>query len=330
VTQTGELNGTPFYVSPEQVAGRPVDARSDVFSLGVTLYELLTLRRPFDGESSREVLEQIVRRDPPSPDRIDAELPRDLSAVVQKALEKNPAQRYESATAMAADLRRFLAHRPVQAQPIGVLGRLRRWTAREPMKAGLAAMLIVGVSVTAGLMTYVWSTQQATDIGLDTLRTTLVDEMLLDAVVSNLTVAGNKKPELVSALLELAPDDPYVLANCAIYYERRKQQGPARALQVLQDRSPTCDDPGLHRLEAMLQRKLENPESDPIPASELEDTPQSPLDAYVLSELSMMALATAMRAGDVERLRACGEKACSSRCARSVPRPDRDPSTSSC
>ncbi|MCA8948205.1 MAG: protein kinase [Planctomycetes bacterium] len=298
MTQTGELAGTPFYVSPEQVAGAEVDARSDVFSLGVTLYELLTRQRPFDGDSSREVLDRIARHEPPSPDRVDRDLPRDLSAIVVKALEKEPARRYVSAAAMADDLRRFLSHRPVLAQPVGALGRLRRWTRREPLRAAFAVTLLIAAPVVAGLMTYVWWTQRATDIGRDALRQTEVEEILLDALVSKVTPGGSRKASLIPRVLELAPDDPYVLANVAINYRHDKASGPARALALLEARPAGCDDPGLDRLAAYLRRLIAAPDSSGIELAELDEVPRSALDAFVLADLAMKAFASAGFGGD--------------------------------
>ncbi|MFO1078799.1 MAG: bifunctional serine/threonine-protein kinase/formylglycine-generating enzyme family protein [Planctomycetota bacterium] len=149
LTLTGDFAGTPFYASPEQARGGDVDHRSDVFSLGVTLYELLTLRRPFDGESTADVLNAIASREPEEPARLHPGLPPDLVAVVLKSLEKEPARRYQGAGALAAELRAFLEHRPVLARRVGPFGRAARWARREPLRAALYATVALALLVVA-------------------------------------------------------------------------------------------------------------------------------------------------------------------------------------
>ena len=150
LTLTGDFTGTPAYVAPEQIAGKreDVDGRSDVFSLGVTLYELITLQRPFEGPNAAETLRRVATRDPPPPRRVNPQVPRDLETVVLCALEKNPARRYASAGELAADLRRFLELRPVRARPVPAPLRVLRALRRDrtlATAAGLAAVIAVGV-----------------------------------------------------------------------------------------------------------------------------------------------------------------------------------------
>jgi protein kinase-like protein len=118
LTWAGEILGTPQYFSPEQArAEAPLDARSDVFSLGVVFYELLTGIAPFQGETLPELLESVCERDPVLPRRINPDIPGELQNICLKALEKRPADRYASAREMAQDLERFLAGEPVLAAP---------------------------------------------------------------------------------------------------------------------------------------------------------------------------------------------------------------------
>lgn len=150
LTVTGDFAGTPFYASPEQARGGEVDHRSDVFSLGVLLYELLTLQRPFDGDTSRSVLDAVLRHEPEDPTAFHPGLSPDLAAVVGKAMEKEPGRRYPSAGGLSADLLAWLEHRPVTAVRLSRWGRLRRWARREPLRAGLygtvaAALLAIAV-----------------------------------------------------------------------------------------------------------------------------------------------------------------------------------------
>jgi serine/threonine protein kinase len=118
LTQAGEIMGTPNYFSPEQArAAGPLDARSDIFSLGTILYELITGAAPFHGESAGERIRSICERDPEPPRRINPDIPGELQNICLKALEKDPAQRYQSAREMADDLARLLAGEPVLALP---------------------------------------------------------------------------------------------------------------------------------------------------------------------------------------------------------------------
>jgi serine/threonine protein kinase len=118
LTQAGEIMGTPNYFSPEQAqAAGPLDARSDIFSLGTILYELITGTAPFYGESARDQIRSICESDPEPPRRINPAIPGELQNICLKALEKDPAQRYQSAREMADDLARLLAGEPVLALP---------------------------------------------------------------------------------------------------------------------------------------------------------------------------------------------------------------------
>ncbi len=147
MTMAGDFLGTPYYVSPEQAKGGSVDGRSDVFSLGAVLYEVLTFRKPFQGKSTHQVLGMILSRDPPDPHRIDPALHPDLSAIVLKALEKDPAGRYASAKDLAADIEAFLEYRPVSARRPSPARKAAKWARREPWKASFAAVLLLGIPV---------------------------------------------------------------------------------------------------------------------------------------------------------------------------------------
>jgi tetratricopeptide (TPR) repeat protein len=150
VTLSGDFTGTPGYVAPEQIAGpaAAVDARADVYSLGATMYELLTLRRPFEGTTPAEVLHRIEHTAPVPPRRCNAAVGRDVETVCLTALEKAPADRYASAAAMAADLRAVLELRPISAQGPRWPRRLRRW-AGQHRAAAIAALLLVVIVVGA-------------------------------------------------------------------------------------------------------------------------------------------------------------------------------------
>ena len=134
LSRTGDVFGTPFYMSPEQVRARRggVDARTDIFSLGATLYELLTLSRPFEGDAYQQVLKRILEVDPVAPQRLASRIPRDLSTICLRALEKRPADRYSSMAEFASDLERYLQRERISATPPGPVRVAARWARRHP------------------------------------------------------------------------------------------------------------------------------------------------------------------------------------------------------
>jgi tetratricopeptide (TPR) repeat protein/predicted Ser/Thr protein kinase len=155
LTMTGQVMGTPGYLSPEQARGEvaTLDRRTDVFSLGVVLYELLGGARPFSGDSNVEILMRLIEDEPEPLRKIVPRLPKDLETVVMTCLEKDPDRRYPSAKALADDLGRFLAGDPVEARPIGARERLVRRARKNPVATSalaaalvaLAALLVVSV-----------------------------------------------------------------------------------------------------------------------------------------------------------------------------------------
>ncbi|VTT98441.1 serine threonine protein kinase : WD40 repeat-containing protein OS=Singulisphaera acidiphila (strain ATCC BAA-1392 / DSM 18658 / VKM B-2454 / MOB10) GN=Sinac_7396 PE=3 SV=1: Pkinase [Gemmataceae bacterium] len=152
LTVPGMACGTPNYMAPEQVRGsRRVGPGVDVYGLGAVLYELLTGRPPFVGSDAAEVMDKILRVDPPSIRKVVPTLPRDLSVIVAKCLEKDPARRYLTMRDLLDELSRFLAGLAVQARPIGPFERSCRWVRRNPIPALFLGISACGCAVTSGL-----------------------------------------------------------------------------------------------------------------------------------------------------------------------------------
>jgi serine/threonine protein kinase len=156
LTQTGDLLGTLRYMSPEQAGGQRVliDHRTDVYSLGATLYELLTLRPIFDGTDRQRLLHQIVHEEPKPPRAVERSIPPELETIVLKAVAKAPADRYATAGELAADLQRFLRHEPIRARRETVVQRGRKWLRRHPAVPVTAAVLLV--MLTASSLAAAW------------------------------------------------------------------------------------------------------------------------------------------------------------------------------
>jgi WD40 repeat protein len=152
LTMTGQILGTPAYLAPEnlQATGNAnFTAAADIYSLGAVIYEMLVGRPPFVGDNTNAILAAVAASEPVPPGRLRAGLPRDLETIVLKCLEKEPSRRYASANDLAADLESFLAGRAIVARPLSAVGRVLRWTRREP---GLAISLLIVVSMLIGMV----------------------------------------------------------------------------------------------------------------------------------------------------------------------------------
>ena len=155
MTMTGDMLGTLRYMSPEQMLGKraSVDHRVDIYSLGATLYELLTLQPAYPADDRQELLRQVANEEPRPPRRLRREIPTDLETIVLKAICKNPSERYATAGDLADDLQRFLEQKPIEARRPTLLDRIAKWSRRhQPAIVGAAASLVMLVTVAGGLL----------------------------------------------------------------------------------------------------------------------------------------------------------------------------------
>lgn len=150
-TRTGDILGTLKYMSPEQASGRKflIDHRTDIYSLGVTLYELLTLKPAHSGIGAKEILRQISFEDPQSLRLINPRIPAELETIIAKSIAKNPQERYETAAEFADDLERFCNDQPIAARRPTIVQKARRWVIKNPTMAGMAGVGMVFTFLTS-------------------------------------------------------------------------------------------------------------------------------------------------------------------------------------
>jgi serine/threonine protein kinase/WD40 repeat protein len=250
LTHHDSLLGTPRYMSPEQARTGAIDGRTDVYSLGATLYELVTLRPPFDGRSASELIEQIGQKEPLPPRMLDSRIPRDLETIVLKALAKRPVDRYATAADLAADLARFLNREPVKARRISLVGRLWRVARRHP---GITTVTATAAATILAIATFAY------------LRVVAERDKLIQAqhqnkeVMKNLELANRETRE---ALLKQYRSEVTLLRSTNLPDRR------ARGLEVIQKAVAYHPDAQLRSefrdqaVELLVLRSVENHRSD--------------------------------------------------------------------
>ncbi len=185
LTQTGDIVGTLRYMAPERFRGQG-DARSDVYALGLTLYEMLTLEPAFAADQRSLLIDKILHEEPSKPRQIDPRIPSDLETIALKAIARHPSDRYRSASELAEDLRRYLADRPILARRASAVEQARRWCRRNPLLAASSATVVAALVAVAALallyaVTQNNATRRITALA-DNLKTSLAESNRLLAV----------------------------------------------------------------------------------------------------------------------------------------------------
>jgi WD40 repeat protein len=213
LTQSGALLGTPSYMSPEQAVNtKMLTTAADIYSLGAILYELLTGRPPFRGESVLEILEQVRHREPQPPREVRPHVPRDLETICLTCLHKDPRLRYDSAEGLADELRRYLAGEPILARPVTAWERGWRWCRRNPWIAVLLAVAVLSLLGGTGFsLIFAFRALQAAErekLEADRARTseTLADQQKLRAEQQELETRQEVHKFIVARGLERAED----------------------------------------------------------------------------------------------------------------------------
>jgi serine/threonine protein kinase/WD40 repeat protein len=200
LTHAGDVIGTLRYMAPERFDGQG-DQRADVYALGLTLYELLTLKPAFAADTRPKLVEQVLAASPPRPRAVDPSIPRDLETIVLKATARDPSARYASATEMADDLKRYVDDRPILARRATTVEQTWRWCRRNPAVAGLLAAVLVVFAAGAGVATLFARQQQDTAVELgktlaERNSTATELESTLAEIIRQRQEAVNRKTEL--------------------------------------------------------------------------------------------------------------------------------------
>ena len=253
LTLSGEAIGTPLYMAPEQIQpmGRTVDRRTDVYALGATLFEMLTLEPPFRGATLEELYDQILRTGKPDTRQHVRGLPQDLLVVLSTALDRDPHRRYRTAEDLAEDLRRVAHNEPILAKRPGVATRFVRWVQREPKLAALVLVFLLS----AGLLGYLLAMGDRLEAGQHALAAERVDRLLSRGYYEHHHGSAESALAAFEGALEVVPGHEEAIACRSLALATLGRS--TEALELLDRRADTA----LHRLRPLLLRRAGEEES---------------------------------------------------------------------